>query len=88
MQYVLQFLAMRRNGTSNQFYENNLLAQTNFPISDPGMLYPTLHSPATNNHVQTETNTVSSGLSRSSPRDFSLFAKSKDFSTDRDHIII
>ena len=88
LQYILQFLAIRRNGTSNQFYENNLLAQTNFPTSNSGMLYPTLHSPTTNNLLQTETNTVSSGLPRSSPKDFSLFAKSHDFSPDRDHIII
>lgn len=88
LQYVLQLSALRRNGTPNQFYENNLMEQTNFPMSNSGMLYPALHSPATNNLLQTETNQCSSGLPRSSPRDFSLFAKSQDFSPNQDHIII
>ena len=88
LQYVLQLLALRRNGTSNQFYENNLLEQTNFPMNNSEMLYPKLHSPATNNLLQTETNSVPTGLPRSSPKDFSLFQKSQDFSPDRNHIII
>ena len=88
LQYVLQLSALRRNGTPNQFYENSLMEQTNFPMSNSGMLYPALHSPATNNLLQTETNQGSSAFPRSSPRDFSLFAKSQDFSPDQDHIII